>query len=87
MFVVGRGEEAACLATAFHRYIELHGRVACDPRCRCAIEAAFGSPLDPNEILVVRLWNERAAREFDLFWISYRRVYGGLADYACSPAT
>jgi hypothetical protein len=67
--------EAELLTTAFHRFVELHGRVACDPQSRCALHGARGAP-DRAQTMVVALWSPRAATEFDRFWESYRCVYG-----------
>jgi hypothetical protein len=67
--------EADLFDVAFHRYVELHGRVVCDPESRCSLTSVVG--LRPDEqIKLAVLWSRPAAREFDRFWTRYRRVYG-----------
>jgi hypothetical protein len=80
--------ETELLTTAFHRFVEVHGRTACDPKSRCTLQGARGAP-DRARTMVVGLWSARAAAEFDRFWESYRRVYGPERawDLAVSPAT
>ena len=78
--------EADLLTTAFFRYVELHGRVACDPMSRCALATSPSRRPGRARTVLVTLWSARAAAEFDRFWTSYRRVYGGRPDYVLSPA-
>jgi hypothetical protein len=78
--------EADCLAVAFFRFVELHGRVVRDPDGLCSLTTVIGAGPHAGQTRLVTFWNARAARLFDEFWPAYRRVHGRRAGYALSPA-
>jgi hypothetical protein len=77
-------DEADLFATAFHRYVELHGRVVCDPDCRCMLEPVT-SLRRGVQVRLATFWSPQAAAEFDRFWPDYRRVYGPQDHDAFAP--
>jgi hypothetical protein len=78
--------EAELFATAFHRFVELHGRVVSDPMSRCRLTIIAGARGGAPRRLAM-FWSRGAAREFDRFWASYRRVYGPSPEYATEPVS
>jgi len=66
--------EARCLALAFYRFVELHGRALSWPPDACSLEAV---PCPAGETVMLGLWSPRAADEFDRFWTRYRLFFSG----------
>ena len=61
--------EARCLTLAFYRFLELHGRALSWPPDACTIEAVA---CPTGDTVMLGLWSQRAADEFDRFWAGYR---------------
>jgi hypothetical protein len=66
--------EARCLTLAFYRFVELHGRALSWPPDACTLEAVA---CPTGDTVMLGLWSQRAASEFDRFWARYRLYFLG----------